>query len=287
MGSVAVLGMGQMGSALARSFLSIGETVTVWNRTAARCEPLRQLGASVATSGAEAAAAAETIVICLLDYAAANAVVRALDVTAVLKDRFVVQLSTGTADDARDASRWAEDNGIEYLDGAIFGLPGADGCRIFCSGPAALFERSRALLAGAQGEALHVGDDIAAANTLDEAVLIMYEGILFSFLQAAAFSRSQDLPLDRLEEMATWLHDRYGPHVGDVLARVRSGEFPVDVETPLSIWTAAIAQHVRFAQESNVDPTFAEALLQLARKAERMGLADRVFSAVYEAFRTA
>jgi len=285
-GSVSVIGTGQMGSALARSFLATGHSVTVWNRSLSKCESLRGAGASVAASPAEAASSSQTIVVCVLDYSVADPILRAPDVTVSLKGKTLVQLSTGTAEDARNASRWASVEGIDYLDGAIFGPPGEEGCRIFCSGRRDIFERSRALLAGAHGESLHVGENISDANTLDEAVLIAYEGILFSFLQAAAFCDAEGLPLETLESMATWLHDRYGPHVADALASARSRTFEVSEETPLSIWTAAIAQHVRFAREARIDVTFAEALLRMARKAMGAGLADREFPAAYEAFRS-
>jgi 3-hydroxyisobutyrate dehydrogenase-like beta-hydroxyacid dehydrogenase len=284
--AVSVIGTGQMGSALARSFLATGHSVIVWNRTTAKADALRESGATVAETLPEAAAASETVVVCLLDYAVADPLLRQPDVTSALRGKTVVQLTTGTAADARETLRWAEAEGIDYLDGAIFGLPGAEGCRIFCSGPREHFERCRALLAGARGETLHVGEKISDANTIDEAVLIAYEGILFSFLQAAAFCDAEGVPLDRFESMATWLHDRYGPHVADVLSPVRARSFEVNEETPLSIWRAAIAQHVRFAREAGIDGTFAEALLRIATKAMDAGFADREFSAAYEGFRS-
>ena len=283
---VSVIGTGAMGSLLARSFLASGWDVTVWNRTLDRCEPLREVGASVAGTAAEACRESDLVAVCVLDYAAANAILRDPDVEAALRGKTLIQLSTGTAADARAGAAWASAAGIDYVDGAIFGPPGEDGCRIFCSGPAAVFSRCRALLAGPHGEALHVGENISDANTLDEAALIAYEGILFSLLQAAAFCTAEGLSLDPFEEMTTWLHDRYGPHVADAIAGVRAGEFEANKETPLSIWAAAIAQHVRFASESRLDPTFAQALLHIARKAMDTGFADRDFPAVYEAFRT-
>lgn len=283
-GTVSAIGLGQMGSALARSVLATGCALTVWNRTKSRCEPLREAGAAVASSAAEAVGAADTILVCVLDYEAANAILRAPPVQGALRGKTLVQLSTGTAADARDGAAWASATGVDYLDGAIFGLPGADGCRIFCSGPADIFERCRALLAGPEGEALHVGEAISDANTLDEAVLIAYEGVLFSFLQGAAFCEAEGLPLDRFASMATWINDRYGPHVGDVLETVATRRYPVSIETPLTIWTAAIRQHVRFTHEAGVEGSFAKALLRVAEKAIDAGFGDREFTAVYEGF---
>ncbi len=55
---VCVIGLGNMGSALAQALLTSGHRVTVWNRTASKCEALATAGATVATSVSEAAAAA-------------------------------------------------------------------------------------------------------------------------------------------------------------------------------------------------------------------------------------
>ena len=56
---VAVVGLGRMGTALAGAMARSDHTVTVWNRTASRATPLRDLGVSVADSLAAACAASE------------------------------------------------------------------------------------------------------------------------------------------------------------------------------------------------------------------------------------
>ena len=67
--AVAVIGLGDMGSALARAFLANRHRVTVWNRTAAKATPLVQAGAQQAKSVEAAVAAGDVIVVCVLDYA--------------------------------------------------------------------------------------------------------------------------------------------------------------------------------------------------------------------------
>src|SRR5262249_11222869 len=62
---IAFLGMGIIGSRMARNLLKHGHDVTVWNRTAARCVPLEEVGARRAESPAEAARAADAVMSCL------------------------------------------------------------------------------------------------------------------------------------------------------------------------------------------------------------------------------
>ena len=59
MARVAVIGLGAMGSRIARRFLDAGHELTVWNRDAAKAEPLVAAGASAAQTPAEAARQAE------------------------------------------------------------------------------------------------------------------------------------------------------------------------------------------------------------------------------------
>jgi 3-hydroxyisobutyrate dehydrogenase-like beta-hydroxyacid dehydrogenase len=54
--SVTLLGLGAMGTALARTWLAVGHPLTVWNRTPARAAGLAAEGARVADNPAEAVA---------------------------------------------------------------------------------------------------------------------------------------------------------------------------------------------------------------------------------------
>ena len=107
---VTVIGLGLMGSALARTFLSAGLQLTVWNRTAEKARPFD--GASrVARSLGEACAAGSVIVVSLLDYKASDTLLRRPEVEGVLRSKVLVQLSTGTPADARNCERWAQSVG--------------------------------------------------------------------------------------------------------------------------------------------------------------------------------
>ncbi|MFI0410587.1 NAD(P)-binding domain-containing protein [Actinomadura sp. 3N508] len=67
---VTVIGLGPMGAAMAATFLGNGHPTTVWNRTAAKAEPLVAKGATLAATSADALAASELIVISQTDYPA-------------------------------------------------------------------------------------------------------------------------------------------------------------------------------------------------------------------------
>ena len=59
---IGFIGLGIMGSAMARNLLKAGHSVTVYNRTAAKCEALRQAGAAVAGTPTEAALGNDVVI---------------------------------------------------------------------------------------------------------------------------------------------------------------------------------------------------------------------------------
>ncbi len=72
---IAFLCTGQMGSAIAALLIKNGHSLTVWNRTKSRLQPLLQQGATAASSPAEAARASEVIFTMPMDDAALEKIV--------------------------------------------------------------------------------------------------------------------------------------------------------------------------------------------------------------------
>ena len=68
MSEITVLGLGAMGSAIAKTLLENGRELTVWNRSNARVEDLAALGAHSAKNLQQAIEASPTILICIHGY---------------------------------------------------------------------------------------------------------------------------------------------------------------------------------------------------------------------------
>jgi len=64
------IGLGLMGAPMAANLARAGFPLTVWNRTPAKSEPLRKLGAGVVGSAAEVAAASDVVITMVSDDAA-------------------------------------------------------------------------------------------------------------------------------------------------------------------------------------------------------------------------
>jgi len=75
MEKIAFIGLGIMGSPMARRLLAAGYPLTVWNRTASRAEPLQAEGANVAASPADAVRDADVVITMLADPTAVREVI--------------------------------------------------------------------------------------------------------------------------------------------------------------------------------------------------------------------
>ena len=75
MGNVGFLGIGTMGSRMCARLLAAGYDLTVWNRTAEKTAPLREKGAAVAATPAEAASGKDILLTNLTDYPAVESVI--------------------------------------------------------------------------------------------------------------------------------------------------------------------------------------------------------------------
>ena len=82
---VGVVGLGNMGSALADALIAKGFDVTVWNRTPAKAERYARAGINVAATVEDAARATDVLVVCLVDHAATMATVATDRIAGALK----------------------------------------------------------------------------------------------------------------------------------------------------------------------------------------------------------
>ena len=81
MTDISVIGLGAMGSARAATLLANGYTVTVWNRSTAKAEPLCAAGASLAESAGSAVAASPATITCIASHEQTIELLRGLGTT--------------------------------------------------------------------------------------------------------------------------------------------------------------------------------------------------------------
>jgi 3-hydroxyisobutyrate dehydrogenase-like beta-hydroxyacid dehydrogenase len=128
---IGFIGLGSMGSAIAANLLESGHDVHVYNRSPARVEPLRQAGATVAASPAQAAQAAEVVFTMVSDDAALAAVTFGeAGIAAGLKPGALhISMSTIGVATAEDLTVKHREAGLRFVSAPVFGRPDAAAAR--------------------------------------------------------------------------------------------------------------------------------------------------------------
>ncbi|MER6145262.1 NAD(P)-binding domain-containing protein [Streptomyces sparsogenes] len=251
---VTVLGLGDMGTALARALLKAGHRTTVWNRTAAKADALVAEGALRAETVAEAVAASPLVVVCLLDY---DSVRQTLDpVAGTLSGTAVANLTSGTPRQAREMAAWAAERGADYLDGGIMAVPpmiATPAAFVLYSGSRSVFETHRAAL-DALAQSHYLGEDAALAPLQDIALLSGMYGMFSGILHAFALTGSEGIKAaDFAPMLQRWLNSMSGAVAG-FAAQIDSGEHDRGVVSNLAMQAAAYHHLLEAAEEQGVSP---------------------------------
>jgi len=117
--TVAVLGTGIMGAAMARNLLSADMDVRVWNRSREKAEPLAQEGAVVAGNPRDAAQGANFILTMLADAEVVEEAVGGDVLSALAEDGVWLQMSTVGEGGNERLAGLAADRGVAYVDAPV------------------------------------------------------------------------------------------------------------------------------------------------------------------------
>jgi 3-hydroxyisobutyrate dehydrogenase-like beta-hydroxyacid dehydrogenase len=277
MSTVAVVGLGRMGSRIARRLLDAGYAVIVWNRTPAKAEELAAHGAEPVAMPVDAARRADAVVTMLADAAALQAVTEGTDGIAAGVDdaTTVIEMSTvGPPAISRLANALPAGR---LLDAPVLGsLPEAEAgkLRIFVGGPDELVAEWTPLLS-ALGSPLHVGPlgAGAAAKLVANTTLLGTLGVL-----GEALALADGLGLSRATAFEILASTPLAAQAERRRPSVESGEYPLRFSLSLARKDADLIAEA--AAAGGVDLRLLEAVRSWLRDAEEAGLGDADYSAV-------
>ena len=276
MGEITVMGLGLMGAALARAIQGAGHGLCVWNRSAAKLAPFVEAGARGAASVAEAVAASPVVLVCIDSYETTIALLGADDVAPLLAGRTVVQLTTGTPREAKAGAEWMAARGAGYLDGAVMGGPKmiqTPKGLILLSGGEAAHDIARPVLDCLVGDLRYLGENIAAAATLDLAWLSARYGLYIGVAHGARLCAAEGVGCDLY---ATMLDDM--PAARQVAGVIHEGAFEAPTAT-LSVWREALRQVQNHAANAGISSEFPDFVASFADRAIAMGLGEEDIAA--------
>jgi 3-hydroxyisobutyrate dehydrogenase-like beta-hydroxyacid dehydrogenase len=263
-GGVAVLGLGNMGKALAGALLNRGYQVTVWNRTSDRADPLVSRGAILAPSPAAAVTESRLIIVCVLDYKAADAILASPGVDQALADKTLVQLSSGTLNEVSAQKTWVEEHGGRFLAGGILASPlaiGRPNSLIVYAGNAAAFEQHRSTLSSLGGSSQYLGTNPHTAIGTYFALGTYIFGTQGLFYETAALARHYGLSIRAYYELMQLVTQNASDAVCDGTHRVLTGQFN-DSQASIGLWLAYMQDAARTFEQTGIPAIITAALVK-------------------------
>jgi len=280
---ITVIGLGAMGSALARAQLRAGYTVTVWNRDPLKAEPLAAEGAIAAASCAEAIAASPVVLVCLTTYEAADCLLSADPVRDHFAGRTVIQVSTGTPKEARTTAAWLAEAGASYIDASVKAYPeevGRPDMLIFAGGAPDAFARAEPHLRAAGGDLRYLGDNVAAAAALDLGSLALSIALYVGVAQGARICTSEGVRADLLAQMVP-----FGEKPRDRAEIIHAGAYKLGSlrsGASLAVWSDVVDLIRKQARDSGISPELPDLLAKIYHRALDEGHGSEDVAALYK-----
>lgn len=235
--TVTLLGLGNMGRALARAMKARGYDVIVWSRSD-RSATAAELRVDWNPDIGEAIHSSEAVLACLSSYAATREVLDLAFERASLRGKSLIQLSTGLPDEAATLSGWAADRGLRYLDGKIAVVPasiGQETAVIFYSGLRQVFDDQQAVLRALGGSPTFVGEDPRAASMADFGFLCFFFLSTIGALYGASFYKAAGLDERTFLNLVPYFQADVAGRLPAIREAVSSGDFSSEIQSTLNV----------------------------------------------------
>ncbi len=202
---ITVLGLGNLGSAIAQKLLESNFEVTVWNRSINKTESLKTQGATVAGSLLEAIEQGGVFISVLADDEAVETVISE-KLLAKLGNGTHISMSTISPDSSRKLEEIHKNAGSSYVAAPIFARPEAVLAQVgnICmSGKTSAKLRAKPFLECLARGIFDFGEDPAAANVVKLAGNFMIAASIEMMAEAYTFAEKNGVNREDIHNMLT------------------------------------------------------------------------------------
>lgn len=278
MSSVAFVGIGNMGAALAETLLKTSShKVTIWNRTADRpqVKAVIEAGATF-ESNIEAAINSDVVIICVLDY---DTIYRALEPiqasTSALSGKVIINLTNGTPRQAREMQQWIKARGAAfYFDGAVMVPPqlvGTEHSFILYSGEnQEVFTQKVADVVKTLGSSQYTGEDVNSAATDDLAALSTMYGMFAGFFAGLGLVRKQvgknGKVSPSVSKVVVPVMTAMVPYLSSIAETIDGNDWNNNLGNPLGMQVAGVRNILQACKEESVNGASLEAFVKTMQR---------------------
>jgi 3-hydroxyisobutyrate dehydrogenase-like beta-hydroxyacid dehydrogenase len=202
---VGFVGLGVMGGGVAKRLLDAGHSLTVWNRTREKAEPLLEAGARWANSAREVAEASAFAFTMVTNTAAVQAVCGGPDgiLAGLAPGKVYVDMSTASPANTRALAEQVEQLDAHMLDAPVSGsvITLEQGkLSVMVGGDAEVFERAKPILEAIGPKVFHVGAN-GAAVTMKIATNLSLAVQMLAFSEGVLLAEKSGIPRETAVEV--------------------------------------------------------------------------------------
>jgi 3-hydroxyisobutyrate dehydrogenase-like beta-hydroxyacid dehydrogenase len=286
MQKVGFLGLGIMGRGMVARLINAGMDVVVWNRTAERCQPFVEMGATQASSAAEVAATCGVTYAIVSDPAASEALCFGPQgvLEGIKEGHGYVDMSTIDVETSQRVGEAISARGARYLEAPVSGSkkPAEDGTLIIlAAGDESLFEEARPGFDAMGKMSLYLGETGQGAR-MKLVVNMIMGAMMTAFNEGMVLAETAGLSTDDLLQvldngaMSNPMFRGKGPNIQ------KQSFAPA---FPLKHMQKDMRLALLLGDQCGVGMPTIAAANETMKRAKGMGLSDNDFSAVHMAVR--
>lgn len=280
---IGFIGLGNMGSAIARNLINARHELKLYNRTRSRAEALAPLGATIAETPAAAATDVDVLITMLADDRAVEEVLFGPGNAVNHLSHGATHISMGTISVSlsRRLAEAHESRRQHYLAAPVFGRPDvAQAAKLFvvASGPAEQVEYCRPIFDAIGQKTFHPSEDAPAANVIKLAGNFLITAVIEGLAEAFALGRKFDVAPDSFLQVLTEsvfnspVYRTYG-------AMIAADNFePVGFKLPLGLKDNLLL--LAAAEEASVPMPFASVVRDRFLTAMATGMSESDWAAI-------
>ena len=283
---VSVIGLGAMGSGIARTLIEGGCKVSVWNRSRAKVDDLVAVGAIGCNEPREALDANTIVIVCVSDYAVWRHIIQEHSLASHFEDTCIIQLTTGTIDDVQTHASLIQDNGGRLVEGAVMCYPrnlGTDEAALLLSGAPNVVEECTPILSILDENWKSLGEDINQPSVLSRSLMSGLTGALMGLVNGAAICRAGGVSLDVFMKFNEGTNSILLAEQKRLIEAIRDGRTEEN-EASIKAWREGNQALNSVAASLGTNLTLQNSIQAVFQEGKRRGLDEHDLSALVDVF---
>jgi len=283
---VSVIGLGAMGSGIARTLIEGGCKVSVWNRSRAKVDDLVAVGAIGCNEPKEALDANTIVIVCVSDYAVWRHIIQEHSLASHFEDTCIIQLTTGTIDDVQTHASLIQDNGGRLVEGAVMCYPrnlGTDEAALLLSGAPNVVEECTPILSILDENWKSLGEDINQPSVLSRSLMSGLTGALMGLVNGAAICRAGGVSLDVFMKFNEGTNSILLAEQKRLIEAIRDGRTEEN-EASIKAWREGNQALNSVAASLGTNLTLQNSIQAVFQEGKRRGLDEHDLSALVDVF---